>query len=892
MSEVRLLRLSDLWFRALLRLYPQDFREEHGDAMLEAYRDRCRAVLRQGRAPGLFGVWWAALSDSVWNGPGERLRPAVRWRRAGNWGRDMEITLRRLVRAPLFVAAMVGTLAVGLGVFAVVSTVVYKVLLAPLPYERPGDLYFVWRDYRAFFDLDRGWLGGTDVAELQKAGGVIEDAVGLNQDRRTLSTGAGAEPVEIGVMWTSPNLFHLLGVQPALGRGFAPDESGPDRPALIVLSHALWQRLGGADSILGQEVRLNGTPYTVIGVMPRSFSFVRHASLGSPRPTDAYATFDVKLAETNPKSGSYAGLIRARPGTTPQQVAEAVGAVGRTIDERDFEKRGLKLYPVGQHEDLVAGVRPALRVLGAAGLLLVLVLSVNLSTLLLARVMQREREIAVSRALGANAVAVMRGTLFEGAVLGTLGGAAGALAAVWATRALVALAPADLPRRDWIAMDGGVASVVIAVGALLGFLAAILPALWSVRVKLSSLLSATAVRGGGGHGRMRRGLVVAQVALSLVLLGTAGLVVRSFERLLRANPGFDPASIVSVRVPLSGQRYGESAEVIAVQERTYAALAAIPGITAISAATTLPLTAGADQTTVQIPGAPGNTGEKTHDQPLVDYLGARPGYFGVMRMRMVAGRDFAETRQEGVREAIIDRNLADTFFPPPATALGAKIPMDDTSVVVVGVVEQARQYDVDRDGRPQVYLRAEDWGYRTLYWVMRSERDAASLAPDIRAAVHNVDPELAVADLRPMSVLRDASLSQQRVSAVLVGTFALGALVLAAMGLFGVVAAAVTRRRHELAVRLALGADHGRLLRLVVGDGMRLVLVGILVGLPCTWLAGQLVRGILVGISPADPLAFVAAALGLAAVTVVACYLPARRVLGIEPSRSLRDESA
>jgi putative ABC transport system permease protein len=803
----------------------------------------------------------------------------------------MELAIRRLVRAPLFVAAMVGTLAVGLGAFAVVATVVHQVLIAPLPYDNPDDLYFVWRDYRAFFDLDRGWLGGTDVAELQQAGGVIEDAAALLRQRTTLTRGAGVDPLEIALMVTSPNLFELLGGRPEVGRGFTPDETGPGRPPVIVLTHALWQQLGGDRSILDSEVRLNGSPFRVIGVLPRSFGFVRNASLGAAQRADAYIPLDVNLAETNPNGGAYAGLIRARRGASPDVVAQAVAGVARKVDERDFASRGMKLYPVGLQEDLVATVRPALVVLGLAGVFLVLVLMVNLATLLLARATQREKEFAVSRALGANRLAVVRATLLEGGLLGMLGGATGALAAVWGTRLLVALAPADLPRREFIAMDWTVALVIIGIGALLGLMAAALPATWAARTSLATLLGNTAVRGGGGHSRMRRGMVVVQVALSLVLLATGGLVVRSFDRLLRADPGFDPEGVLTVRVPVSAQRFPEPEDALALHDRMHAALAAIPGVSGVSATDALPLSAGASQNVVRIPGAPGNTGDPEHDAPLVDYIGVRAGYFDVMRMRLRAGRGFDESRREGVREAVIDHVLGEYFF-PGANALGAMIPFDEDSLTIVGIVEQARLYDVHRNDRPQLYIRAEDWGYYTLSWAIRSSRPPNALVREVRAAIHGIDPQLALAEVRPVSDVVRESLSQQRVSAVLVGGFALGGLLLAAMGLFGVVSAAVTRRRHELAVRLALGAQTGGVLRLVIGDAARLVMLGLLIGVPATFFASRAISGALVGVSPSDPLTLSLVAALLVGVALIACYVPARRVLHIQPAVSLRNDSA
>lgn len=886
----RLINLSERWFRQLHRLYPPDFRDDMGNALVEAYRDRAREALNRGGIIRLAAVWVRALVDSLRNGPHERARPAVSWRRSGNWGRDAELATRRLIRKPGLVIAMVGTLSVGLGLFAVVYTVVQKILIEPLPYEEPDDLYFVWRDYRAYFDLSRGWLGGTDVAELQKAGGVIEDATGLLRLLTTFSVREGQDATEIAVMVTSPNLFDVLGVQPVLGRGFAASEVGPKRPNVLVLTHELWSRLGADRAILGTDVRLNGEPFAVIGVLPPKFSFVRNASLGPPQRADAYTTFNMNLAETNPDAGSYAGLIRARRGTPPQVVAAAVDAVGRAVDARDFKNRGLKLYPVGLKPDLVSGVRPALLVLGFAGVLLVLVLMVNLASVLLARAAQREHEFAVSRALGANGAAIARATLFEGVLLGLGGGAAAAIAAIWGTRTLIALAPMDLPRREAVAVDWQIAAVVLGLGVLLGLLAAIAPATWAARVSLSSLLASSAVRGGGGHGRMRRTMVVAQVTLSIVLLSTGGLVVRSFDQLLRSDPGFVPEGLLTVRVPMPEQFIPKVEDAVALQERVEQALGTIAGVTGVSATSALPLTASANQNTIRIPGAPGNTGNADKDAPLVDMIGTRASYFDVMAMRFVEGRGFDRLRRDGVREAVIDRSLARQFF-PAGSALGARIPRgNDQSLTIVGVVDQARLYDVHQDGRPQVYLRAEDWGYRTLAFVLRTARDPNDLIPEVRSSIRRIDPRLALADMRTMNDVVGDALRRQRISAVLISGFSVGALLLAAMGLFGVISGSVTRRRHELAVRLAIGANHNRLLWLVLGEGAALVVIGMLIGAPGIYLAGRLMRGVLVGVSPLDPPTLLAVAAGLGLVTMIACYLPARHVLGIDPAQSLRLE--
>ena len=894
MRTLPMLPISERWFRLLQRLYPPDFRDEMGDAVVEAYMDRARDAMRKGGRIPLAALWFRALFDSLRSGAAERMRPAASWRRGGNWGRDLELVRRRIARSPVFAATTIGTLAVGLGMFAVAYTVVQKMLLDPMPYRNAGDLYYVWRDYGSTADVKRGTLAGTDIVELQKSNRVIEEAAGLAPLLGGIfSLREGSEPMEIAVTWTSPNLFHLLGAAPVLGRSFAPDEIGQERGDVIILTDHLWKRLGADRGIIGTYVRLQGRPRAVVGVLPPDFAFVRNEASAPPQRVDAYVPFEMDLARaTNPQYPGCAALIRSRHGAPPEVVAAAVGAIGRAIDERDYGRRGLKLYAVGLRADVLSRIRPALVVLGAAGLVLVCMLMVNLALVLLARAAQREHELAVSRALGANTTAIVRATLLEGGVLGLIGGALGALAAAWGTRALVALAPLDLPRREAIVTDWRIGVPVIAIGGLLGVAAAGAPAVWAARASLSALLAGSAVRGGGGQGRWRRGMVVAQVALSLVVLSSGALVARSFERLLRADPGFRPEGVFTVRVRTPPEFFPEMREAIEFQDRVQQALAAIPGVTGASAASALPLTGPTTylQRMVTIPGAPGNTGDAERDKAFIDVIGVRVNYFEVMGMRLIAGRTFREPRPQNVLEAMIDAALARRFF-PKGSALGANIRMDNQTLTVIGVFAQARLYDVYADGRPQILTRNEDFGMRPLFYVMRTAvREPHSLSPEATAAVRKVDTRVPVGNPRSMDDLVEAAISPQSMGAALIGAFAAGALLLAAMGLFGVVSGSVTRRQHELAVRLACGADHAGLLRLVLKEGALLVVGGLVIGAPGIYIAKGLIRGLLVGVSPSDPLTLLAAASGLVLVAMAACYVPARRALGIEPSQLLRKE--
>jgi putative ABC transport system permease protein len=384
-------------------------------------------------------------------------------------------------------------------------------------------------------------------------------------------------------------------------------------------------------------------------------------------------------------------------------------------------------------------------------------------------------------------------------------------------------------------------------------------------------------------------MIVTQVALSLVLLCSGGLVVRSLERLLRSDPGFQPLGVLSMRIRTPPEFFPKWTDSIAFHDSVQAALVALPGATAASASSTLPLTASATQETIRIPGAPGNTGDAERDALLVDVIAAKAGWIEAMGMRLLAGRTFEPALPAGVKEALIDSGVARRFF-PGADPLGAKLPYGDSALTIVGVVQQVRLYDVHQDGRPQLFVRQEGLGPRALFHVVRSSRAPHTLLPEVQAAVRRLDARVAVGDPRTLDELVENAVRPQRTSAALIAAFALGALLLAAMGLFGVVSGSVTRRRHELAVRLALGAEHARVLRLVLAEGALLVGVGVLIGAPFVYAAGGLIRGVLVGVSPSDPFTLLAVALGLALVTLLTCYVPARRVLQIDPAQLLRQE--
>jgi len=877
--------ISKRWFRLLLRLYPPDFRDEMEDAVVETYLARAREALSRGSVIRLTRVWVSALVDSLRNGVAERMWPAASWRRYGNWGRDLELARRRLLRAPGFTAASIVTLTVGLGAFAVVLTAVDKILIEPLPYRYPDDLYMIWE--RA--GTEHGSVTtGPAAAALQTVGGVIEGAAALQFTSLTLPAGTNTDAVRITGMQASSNLFDLLGVRPALGRGFRPEEDGAKAPMVIVLTDRLWKRLGGNPAIIGTAIKIGDTSLTVIGIMPPEFRF---SATRSSREPEAYLPLDVDLAAEQPFIHDFLTMIRARRAAAPEAVREAVDLVGRSFRERDnHQGRDSTLYPVRLQADMAAEIRPALTALSVAVAFLLLILTVNLASLLLARAVEREREFAVSRAVGASGPAIVRATVLEAVLLGLLGGIAGALAGSWGTRVLVALGPVDLPRRDNVAMDLALAATIVVAGALLGAVAGLLPAMWAARVSLRSLVVTSAVRIGHASGRMRRGLIVAQIALSLVLLSGGALVVRSFERLVAADPGFRSAGVLTFSVGLGDWLFPKDADVFAFEDRLDAALRALPGVTAVGATTTLPLERRPNVTVVTSPGAPGNTGVADRDQLVIDRIVVRSRYAEAIGMRVVAGRSFESEYRPGVREAMIDRQVAARFF-PGRSPLGAMLLCEREWLTIVGVVDQVRLYDLHQDGRPQLFVRAEDYpDRRPGYYVVHTLTDPNAIGPLVQTTIRRTDPRVPVSEMLTMEQIVIERRSRERISAMTIAGLALGALLLVAMGVYGVVARTVAGRRAELAVRIALGAPHQRVLRLVVGEGALLIAIGVAIGLPGVYGAGDLVGNLLIDVSPSDPPTLAAAALGLALVTMTACYLPARRVLRIDPAQLLRQD--
>lgn len=875
--------------RVLLRLYPREFRERFGREMEDAYRAQASARRRADGRGGLLRLWVRTATGMV---AGAAAEWTTTTRTGGGtmdrWTQEIGQAVRRLARAPAFTALTVATLGLGVGAFTAVWAVVDSVLLEPMPYDDPEELAWVWRDY-AWLDLPRGWLGGPDLAWMQESE-VFEAVSALRTESQALTVPWGDEPREVRTLLTSAGFFDLLGVEPAIGRGFAPGEDGPGAPAVAVLDHDFWLRaFGGDPALVGREIVLDGETTRVVGILPERFDFVTPTSLGSPVGAEVYVPVRMALAELDPYNGMFAGVVRTAEGVTPAAVEGTLARIADRVDE-GWSTDELRLWASPMQEELVAEVRPALlAIAGAAGFLL-LVLAANLATLLLARTAARERETAVRAALGAGRASVAGIVLAEALLLALAGGVVAILVGGRGADLLAGFAADSLPRAAAIHLDGSGILLALAVTGLLAVLSAAGPVARALRMRTGPALREGGARSGASvrQVRARSGLVVAQVALSVVLLVGAGLLARSLAGLLAADPGFEPGETLTFRLSLEGASYPDDAAVLSFTDLLLDRLEALPGVDAVAVADALPLTAGASQSNLPFVDAPGLRSAEEGDEPFVDRFRVSAGYFEAVGLRLVEGRAFhAHEWGDDGRAVVIDDVLARRTH-PGGSGLGARVVLGPDTATVVGVVDQARLYDVHRDDRPQVYI---PWSWNPAGAVtvaMRTRRDPRALLEPARAVVHGLDGGVPVSDVRTLDGIAAAALDDDRLNLTLVGTFALAALLLASLGIYGVVAHAVVRRRPEIGVRLALGAEAGGIVRMVVSQGLRLVLAGAVLGVVGAAFAARLLASLLYGVEPMDLPTYAGVVLLLVGIATLAAWIPALRAARVQPSEALR----
>ena len=910
----------ELLYRLCLLAFPRGFRRAHGGEMRAAFRAGA-ADRRPGRDRFRFRV--GAMWNVVWNGIAERLRPGARDPDAvvgsllpldgavgggggmDGWLKDTRYAWRTLRRDPAFSLVATLTLALGIGASTAIFSVVRTVLLAPLPYDQPEELVLVWGEMRNR-DVTHFVSSPPDFMDLRQQADLFEDVGAVFAFQQPL-TDADAEPVQVGVGMITDNLFGLLGVSPVLGRDFVPEDAVPNEagvqpgqpgalPFMVILGHGLWEQRYGADpAVVGRVVSLGGAPAEVVGVMPEGFELLLPpTATTASQPVDIWAAARIDYAAAPRNNVFLLPLARLGDGVTPEQAQAQLDRIAAQARE-DYPIKAsagyaLRVEPL--HEDLTAGVRPILLALLGTVFFVLLIACANVANLLLVRASRRDRELAVRAALGGTRRRLVRQMLLESVILAGLGALGGVLLASLGIRLLPLLQPGDLPRVGEVGIDGTVLAVtaLAALGAALIF--GLAPALQSSGTALGDSLkergTASPTR---GRKLLQNGVVVAEVALSVVLLIGAGLMVRSFNELHRIEPGYSTEDVLTFNLTLSPGQYPDAEEREVVMDRLQEGIEAIPGVIRASAAFPLPLTGNAFN------GRFGPEEALTDPEAFgqADYRAVRAGFFEAMGTSLLEGRVFsAADHAEGAPRVVVDEVLAERLW-PGESAVGRSFLVrvftpEPVPVEVVGVVEHQRNQDLARVGMPTVFMTDRYMGTFAGSWAVRAGVDPLSLVPRIREVVSEVDGNLPLADVRTMQGYVDEAMAPTRFALTLIGIFGLMALVLASVGLYGVLSYVVRQRTAEIGVRMAFGAEGGRITRLVVGQGLGLTVVGVALGLvTALGLTGYL-ESLMVGISPTDPVTFGGIGLLFLAVAALACWLPARRAARLDPVSALRED--
>jgi len=828
---------------------------------------------------------------------------------------DLRFALRTAWRDRAFSIVAVATLALGIGANTALFTIVNAVVLAPLPFRHPEQLVRVTADFSAQNVRDAG-LSIPELFDLRDSG-VFEEVSGVWPVSANLTETDEPERVETALV--SANYFTMLGAGAQVGRIFTSSDGVDGIAEVAVISDALWRRrFGGDPHVLGTRIRIDNDMYSIIGVAPASF---RHPGRGTETDVEVWAPAGWRASpfSQRPVRTAYVlqGAIgRLKPAITPASAQRRIDALAER-DRRAFAAdypagAGWALRVIPLHDDLVGDVRPALlTLLGAVGLVL-LIACANVANLLLARSSARQREIAIRRALGAGRARLVRQLLTESFWLAAAGGALGLLVASWGVDALVQLSPASLPRLHGVSVDRAVLAFTAGLSIVTGVLFGLAPAIHGSRADLHQVMreSAGPASAGARPTRLRSALVVGQFAVALVLLVGAALLVQSFWRLQRVSLGFNPSSVLTARLwlpqpnlPETGPYFTHDARV-SFYRRVLDRVAALPGVEAVGGITNLPLAGARGRTSFVVEGRSSDEGDVASSEAAL----VTPGYFRALGIALVRGRPFDEHDDPRAPAAIVvSEQFAQQFFPgadpigkrvsPGARARpitsGAQGPLQAAPrawLTIVGVVRDVKSARVDGPPSPVMYRSLFQLSNLNLTLVVRTKQDPAALAESIRREVRAVDPNEPVFSVRTMDAVVASTFAERRFTMLLLALFAVTALALSAIGIYGVMAYFVTQRTHEIGIRMALGASPRDVRRMVVGQGVRLAAAGVLVGMAGALAITRALGALLYAVSPRDPATLAALSAALAAVALLACYVPARRATRVDPITALRYE--
>lgn len=822
-----------------------------------------------------------------------------------NITQDLRYAVRSLRKSPAFAVAAIATLALGVGATLAVFTVVNGVLLRPLPYSDPSRIQMIWITAQNVEGVNSDLpLTSGFYSDIERQSRSFEAMAAFRSWPHSLSDASGTEPEPVAGARVSPALFAVLGLRPIIGQPFGPEHALPGGESVVVIGYDLWQRrFGGDASIIGKQVTLSGQPFTVTGVMPAGFTFPRGAELPSAFTFGLRTEVWTPLVFDSSDVRNYGTMNLSAVGRisdiSPSAAqAELSGIMQRFLKENapnlKLDYRLVSIADQAGHK-----VKRGLLILLGAVVLVLLIAGANVASLLVARIAIRQRELAVRAALGAGRGRIARQLVTENLVLAVAGTAIGIVISYWATKVMLALVPGAMPRADDIGLDWRVLllATVVALLAGVGFgVAAAFAVRWS---RLSATLHAGDLRSAGSvaHRYGRRFLAATEVALSLMLLIGAALLTRSFIALQQVRPGFDASNVLTagVSIPIAGRFAPErdgprwSATFNEITSR----LGSSPGVAAAGAVSSLPLSGSFESGGVRIPGKTYQPGQG----PSAQYNVVAGNYFSAAGIRLFAGRTFdASDDAPGRASIVVNRELARRQFGSEAGAIGRELnatfefTRNRPPRTIVGVVDDVKQTSLDEEPTPQVYVPVSQMTYPGLTLVVRATGDPLSLLGAVKREVRAVDPAATVNDVRAMEDVVSHSLARQRFSMTLIGVFAALALVLAIVGLYGVLALIVGQRRREIGVRLALGAEPRNVVRMILGEGARMAAVGVVLGIGGAFALTRVLGSLLYGVSTTDAWTFGGAALLVAAVALAATYAPARRAARVDPKTALTAE--
>jgi predicted permease len=831
----------------------------------------------------LLGRSTSAFWDALW------LQPR-RWE--DEMFQDLRYGMRMLLKNPGFTVVAVLTLALGIGANTAIFSVINGVLLEPLPYDQPGQLVQLWEAPRP--GRPNGAVSPGAFTDWKEGNTTLEVLSLINGAEMNLA-GEG-QPETIRGLMVSASYLQILRLQPALGRGFSSDE---DRPGsdnkVVVIAHELWQRRFGADpSIIGRAIRLNSEPHSVIGVLPPEAALPGWPIQGEDRQFLIPFAFEPDVSPTTRQDHRYVVIARLKPAVTLEQAQAELTSIKQRLQSLYPKwKEHWSVMAVPLHEQITGKMKPALLVLmGAVGFVL-LIACANVANLLLAKAASRQKEMAIRAALGASRRRVIRQVLTESSLLALLGGVLGVVLAYWGVQALSQWSGATLPRAGEIALDARVLVFSLLASVATGLLFGLIPALQVSTPKLNHMLK----EGGrsstrGLQDRVRGGLIVAEVALALTLLAGAGLLVRSFVGLLNVDPGFNPRNTLAMDISVPPARYPSDDDRARFFQQICERLEALPGVEAAGMASNLPMLGWSSDTNVKVLGRP-NQPDPGYS---ARYNSAAGNYFSAQGIPLLRGRDFSarDNSRSAPPVIVVTEALVKKIF-PNEDPLGKRLRFwnfqgRDLDWEIVGVVGNVRQRQLDDDRMDRLYLPSAFIPSGRGSLVVRTMGPPLALAEAIRQEILALDPEQPVSNIRTMEQAISRSLTDRRFMLTLLGIFAGAALGLAAIGLYGMMAYTVTQRSHEIGIRMALGAQRRDVLRLIVGQGLKLVLLGLGLGLMGALAVTRFLEASLFGVTPTDPLTFAVIAVFLTAVALLACWIPARRATKVDPLVALRHE--